>query len=165
MRYQLYRKLTWFWDFSDHLADQMPKHCFWNCPLLIICHITSISLLFVFQFIFTIRQKNSYLCFDFFLDLYLLHYYCYVVSVVNDVALARTIASPLLLKVAKISLDKASSSQHWRKKELWKDTNQTEFIAAIQNVLYLSQVFMRSVYLSAVNFCIILKVIYLFIQS
>ena len=32
----------------------------------------------------------------------------YVVSVVNDVALVCAIASPLLLEVAKISLDKAS---------------------------------------------------------
>ena len=43
------------------------------------------------------------------LYLYLLQTIRYVfVSVVNDVALARTIASPLLLKVAKISLDKTS---------------------------------------------------------
>ena len=49
------------------------------------------------------------------LKIYCICIFCtirYVVSVVNDVALARTIAFPLLLKVAKISLDKASTSQH-----------------------------------------------------
>ena len=58
-------------------------------------------------------------------------------SVVNDVALARTIASPLLLKVAKISLDKASSSQHWRKCNSLK-----RFPAVIQSFLFVCTEFL-----------------------